>query len=68
MGVSVVIKESWHGLRLDAEGKRMKGRRRERKRERLDGGGERERGMKAKIFMVLRKTVRKRIQKKLVGI
>jgi len=53
---------------LDAEGKRMKGRRRERKRERLDGGGKRERGMKAKIFRVLRKTVRKRIQKKLVGI
>ena len=46
----------------------MKGRGRERKRERLDGGGKRERGMKAKIFMVLRKTVRKRIQKKLVGI
>ena len=41
----------------------MKGRGRERKRERLDGGGKRERGMKAKIFMVLRKTVRKRIQK-----
>ena len=44
------------------------GRERERDRERLDEGGKRERGMKAKLFMVLRKTVRKRIQKKLVGI
>ena len=44
------------------------GRERERDRERLDEGGKGERGMKAKLFTVLRKTVRKRIQKKLVGI